>query len=134
MVCLSALATMATALASVPDEVQRCLDRIDTDCAERALTALGASRTEDADLLAGLAETRFYQGSYPDAYDTMKRAVDAGYVDRFDELPLFERTLYATANWVEETEGRFAVRFRPGLDAILVREECPRLNNSPSSN
>ena len=123
-------ALLPFAEAAVPDDVQRCLDRIDTDCAERALTARGAARSDDADILAGLAETRFFQGTYPEAFDTMKRAVDGGYEDRFDDLPLFERTLYATAGWVEEADGRFAVRFRPGLDAMLVGDAFGAMKGS----
>ena len=49
----------------------------------------------------------------------MARAVELGFLDRYEELELYERTLYATANWVEETDGRFVVRFRPGVDAML---------------
>lgn len=125
-----ALSLAAAAATGIPGEVQGCLDRIDTDCADRALVALGAERSSDPDLLAALAETRFYEGDYPAAHDAMKRAVEAGWVDTYEELPLYERTLYATANWVEESRGRFAVRIRPGLDAMLVDDAFTAIGGS----
>ncbi|MEQ1564930.1 MAG: redoxin domain-containing protein [Myxococcota bacterium] len=118
----------SVALAGVPDQVRACLDALDTACADRAL--VGSERSTDPDVLAALANTRFYQGRYPEALDAMKSAVDAGFQDRFDELPLYERTTYATANWVEESRGKFAVRFRPGVDAILLEDAFGAITGS----
>jgi thiol-disulfide isomerase/thioredoxin len=118
---LLALLHAAVALAS-PADVRACLDRLDPDCAERALVADGAETSSDPEVLHALAETRFYQGRYPEAHEAMQRALAAGYQDRWDEGPLYERTVFATANWVEETRGGFAVRWRPGIDVILVDE------------
>ncbi len=113
------LLSASLALASPGSEVRRCLERLDVACAERVLSAVGAERSKDPDVIAALAQTYFQEGRYPEAYDTMVRAVAHGFTDRYEELPLYERTLYATAGWVEERRGRFIVRFRPGVDAIL---------------
>jgi peroxiredoxin len=123
------------AWADLPDPVEACLDRIDTACAERVLEQHqaidgGKVSTTEADWLAAVGETRFYQGRYPEAYDAMKAAVDAGYEDRYQDLPLYERTMYATANWVEELRGRFALRFRPGVDAMLIEDAFGAITGS----
>ncbi|MEZ4240718.1 MAG: hypothetical protein R3F59_32105 [Myxococcota bacterium] len=117
---------LVSASAALPDSVEDCLDALDTDCAEQALAKQGAlgpdgaPSSRDPDWIAAVGETRFYEGRYPEAYDALKAAVDAGWEDKYEDLPLFERTMYATANWVEEQRGRFVVRFRPGVDAMLV--------------
>ncbi|MEM6930708.1 MAG: tetratricopeptide repeat protein, partial [Myxococcota bacterium] len=113
---------IVTAWAGYPVEVARCLSAIDVACAEAALEARSADTSTDPGVVAALAQTRFQQGRYPEAYDAMARAVELGHADRYEELPLYERTLYATAGWVEESEGRFTVRFRPGIDAMLWRD------------
>ena len=110
---------IATSWADYPVGVARCLSAIDVACAERILTSLDAEHSDDSGVVAALAQTRFHEGRYPEAHDAMKRAVELGYPDRFDELALYERTMYATAGWVEESEERFTVRFRPGIDAML---------------
>ena len=136
------LTLLATALAGYPQSVRDCLDRNDVPCAEQALTLSGAAILSDAGMLAASAEVHFFAGRYPEAYDTMKQAVDAGWEDTFDQLALYERTMYATANWVAETRGRFELRFRPGIDAMLVddalravelsdRHIAPLLGGSP---
>ncbi|MEN0066386.1 MAG: redoxin domain-containing protein [Myxococcota bacterium] len=111
--------TLLNAHAVYPIGVARCLAAIDVACAESVLTKLDAENSQDPGVAAALAQTRFHQGRYPEAHAAMKRAVDLGYPDRYEELPLFERTMYATAGWVEETDGRFTFRFRPGVDAML---------------
>ncbi|MCB9687160.1 MAG: redoxin family protein [Alphaproteobacteria bacterium] len=113
-----------------PDDVAVCLDELDVDCAERALVAMNAENSSNPEVLAALAHTRFYDGRYPEALDAMRKAVDAGHEDRWEELALYERTTYATANWVEERRGRFAVRFRPGLDAMLIDEAFGAIQGS----
>jgi thiol-disulfide isomerase/thioredoxin/Flp pilus assembly protein TadD len=119
----------AVALAS-PAAVRDCLDRLDPDCAERALRVDDPDDSSDPAVLRALAETRFHQGRYPEAHAAMKRAVELGDGDRWDDLALYERTMYATANWVEEARGRFAVRWRPGVDAILVDEAFRAIEGS----
>lgn len=127
-----ALALFTAAFADVPSDIKACLERIDADCADRVIADGGAEKSADPEVLAGVAQTRFYQGRYPEAYDAMKAAVDGGYVDRYEDLPLFERTMYATANWVEEVRGRFAVRFRPGVDAMLLDDAFGAIQGSDS--
>src|SRR5262245_36628196 len=101
-----------------------------TYCANWELANAPWVRSGDPEWLAALGATRFYEGRYPEAYDAMKAAVDAGFADRFDELPLYERTMYATANWVEEIRGKFAVRFRPGIDAMLIDDAFGAIEGS----
>jgi thiol-disulfide isomerase/thioredoxin/Flp pilus assembly protein TadD len=115
------IALLGLAWAS-PAAVRDCLDRLDPDCAERVLVADGAESSSDPAMLYAVASTRFHQGRYPEAVEVMRKAVAAGFEDPLEELALYERTLYATANWVEEARGSFAVRFRPGLDAMIVDE------------
>ena len=128
MTWLALLGTLARA--EYPAEVTACLDRLDVACADRALAAAGAARSSDPDVVAALAHTRFFDGDYPGAYDAMQTAVSLGFEDRYDELALYERTMYATAGWVEETRGRFAVRFRPGMDAMLVDDAFAAIQGS----
>ena len=130
------------ALGGYPQAVRDCLDRYDVPCAEQALTLHGAAIRSDAGMLAASAEVDFYAGRYPEAYDTLEQAVDAGWEDRFEQLALYERTMYATANWVSVDRGRFQLRFRPGIDAMLIddalgavelsdRHIAPLLGGSP---
>ncbi len=118
------------ARAEYPADVAACLDQLDIDCADRALVASGAALSADPDVVAALAHTRFFDGDYPEAYDAMQTAVGLGFEDRFQEHALYERTLYATAGWVEESRGRFAVRFRPGIDALLVDDAFAAVEGS----
>ncbi len=113
---------VASAGAGYPAQVRQCLDSLDVACAREVLDDLGAVRSSDGDVVAALAHTYFQEGRYPEAYDTMARAVELGFRDRFEELELYERTMFATANWVQERDGRFIVRFRPGVDAMLWRD------------
>jgi len=113
---------VAVALGAFPQSVRECLDRNDVPCAERALTLAGEAVRSDPGMLAASAEVHFYAGRYPEAYDTLKQAIDAGWDDRFEQLPLYERTMYATANWVAVTRDRFELRFRPGIDAMLIED------------
>ena len=120
----------AVALAGYPQAVRDCLDRNDVPCAESALTMSGAALRGDAGMLAAQAEVHFYAGRYPEAYDTYKEAVDGGWADPHDQLALYERTMYATANWVRAREGRFELRFRPGIDAMLIDDALAAVRRS----
>ncbi len=121
---------LAGAWAAYPVDVARCLSAIDVACAEDALAARSPETSEDPDVVAALAQIRFHQGRYPEAHEAMSRAVALGYDDRFEELGLYERTMYATAGWVEESEGRFTVRFRPGVDAMLWQDALNAVKSS----
>lgn len=101
-------------------ELVGCLMTYDVPCAEAAADALGAWQSRDPQLRAVAAEVHFYAGRYPEAFDAMKAAVELGYPDPHGDLDLYERTLYATGGWVEEAHGRFRIRWRPGLDDLLL--------------
>jgi thiol-disulfide isomerase/thioredoxin len=115
------------------DDVAAALNRNDVPAAIAAADSLGGLHSRDPNVLAARAEAAFYDGDYPDAYDALKKAVDAGYQDSSDELALYERTMFASAGWVEETRGRFTVRWRPGLDAMLVDQAFQTLEAANSA-
>ncbi len=108
--------------------VEKCLRANDVPCAEEALEALGVDEdTTDPGLLAQKARVAFFAGDFPAAREAMDAAVDNGFDDRWNQRPLYERTLYATAYWAEVTpespdgsDSRFRVRFQPGLDEVLI--------------
>jgi thiol-disulfide isomerase/thioredoxin len=126
---LSLLLFTFSAFASL-DEVAHCLDANDVPCAEEVLERMGAGTSKNGNVLASLARTHFFAGRYPEAYDTLVRAHAAGWKDKWDHLPLYERTLYATAGWAEVGRGRFKVRYKPGLDAVIVEEAAQVLLQS----
>jgi thiol-disulfide isomerase/thioredoxin/tetratricopeptide (TPR) repeat protein len=117
-------ASLAWAQGLGGNPVFRCLDANDVPCAERALEAMGEPDTADEHALEALVA--FNAGDYPRADAAMKEAVAAGFDDQWAQAPLYERTLYATAGWAEQTvteDGdatRFRVRFQPGLDEVLL--------------
>jgi thiol-disulfide isomerase/thioredoxin/tetratricopeptide (TPR) repeat protein len=115
------LALHLSAFASLKD-VELCLDHNDVPCAEEELRSMSAESSSNPRVLAMTARVHFFAGRYPEAYDTLKRAVNAGWEDRWETLALYERTLYVTANWTEVEEGRFRVRYKPGTDAVLVED------------
>jgi thiol-disulfide isomerase/thioredoxin len=120
----------AAALASPADEVRAALERNDVPAAQAQLHALSGS---GPDVQALRAEVAFYAGDYVTAYDTLSAAVKAGYDDTWGDLPLYERTMYATSGWVEQTRGRFDVRYRPGPDAVLVEDALSTLERAQAS-
>jgi len=104
-----------------------CLDANDIPCAEAALDGVVATSLSDPGALALMAEARFYMGDYPSALDTFDLAIEAGFSDKWDRHGLYERTLFATAGWTEAHRGRFKIRYRPGVDAVLVDEAARSL-------
>ncbi|MCB9665208.1 MAG: redoxin domain-containing protein [Alphaproteobacteria bacterium] len=104
----------------VLSRVGRCLDLQDVACAQAVVEAEGMARSDRPQWVATAAEVAFSAGDYPQAHDLMQRAIAAGHEDPREHGPLFERTMYATAGWVEKARGRFRVRYRPGADEILV--------------
>ncbi|MEZ4322461.1 MAG: redoxin domain-containing protein [Myxococcota bacterium] len=123
------IALLFAAFAQSPfgDPVERCLRANDVPCAREALRSLGADSTTDPDLLAQKAHVAFYAGDFPAAREAIDAAVAAGWNDEWNRQPLYERTLYATAFWAEVTPmvpggtpSRFRIRFKPGLDEVLL--------------
>ena len=119
-----------SAMASTASELKTCMARYDVPCAERLIAEIDGDNATDPDVLAVAAEVHFFAGRYPVAHAVLKKAVEAGWNDRFDELPLYERTLYTTAGWTEETRGRFTVRWRPGVDAVLIDDAFDTLERA----
>jgi tetratricopeptide (TPR) repeat protein len=107
------------ASASVADAAA-CLEAADVVCARTALKSLNAKESESADALLFEARAAFYAGEYSNAHETLIRALEAGAKDPYDDLGLYERTLAATQDFLEVRRGNFVVRYRPGLDAVLV--------------
>jgi thiol-disulfide isomerase/thioredoxin len=100
--------------------ISACLDKQDVGCAEDLVERSGLATDADPNARAFAASVAFNAGDYPRAYDLMSGAVADGADDPFERLALYERTMYATAGWVEAPAGRFRIRFREGTDAILV--------------
>ena len=122
--------------------VEACLHRQDTACAYEALARWGEREEATGALRAAWAEVHFYAGQYPEALDDVVVAMDTGAEGLAERRDLYERTMFATAGWVERRRGRFAVRYQPGPDALLVEpaldvletvEEhlAPRLGGAP---
>ncbi len=103
-------------------ELAQCLRSYDTPCARKQVNGLGGANSSDPNVVAMAAEVSFFEGDYPAAHEALQRAVSLGYNDKYDDATHFERTLFATADWVEERHGRFRIRFRPGLDAMLLED------------
>ncbi len=118
------------ASASTASELKACMAAYDVPCAERLIAEIDGDNSTDPDILAVAAEVHFYAGRYPKAHDLLKKAVGLGWSDRFEELPLYERTMFATAGWAEESRGRFKVRWRPGMDAVLLDDAFETLELS----
>jgi len=107
---------------------RKCLDANDVPCAEAIVQELGADRSSDPNMLAYAAETAFFDGRFEEAHGLLQRAVAAGYLDRFEDLPLYERTVEATQDWtVLEREG-VRVRYLPGIDAVLLDDAVRTLD------
>ncbi len=120
LVALLGLALAAPAVAASLHEGRACLEANDVVCADAVVQALDAGSSRDADTVAFAAQTAFYAGRFEEAHDLLQRAVSLGWVDRWDDLGLFERTREATQDWTEARRGRFRLRYLPGIDAVLV--------------
>jgi tetratricopeptide (TPR) repeat protein len=108
------------ASAATPADVRECLAANDVPCAEAAVDALGGGSSSDPEVLSLAAETRFYAGDYDTAYEIVQRATGAGWADKYDDLGLYQRTADVMKDWGEVRRGNHVVRYRPGVDAVLV--------------
>ena len=123
MTALLALLFAAPPALAQASTVAACLDRVDVPCADAALENVNLDAARDADLLYQAARARFFGGRFAEASALMARAVAAGHPDPYDERALFERTADVTQDFVVETRGdRLAVRYRPGVDRVMVEE------------
>jgi tetratricopeptide (TPR) repeat protein len=122
LAALVALAALRSAWGATREDVRLCLEANDVACAESALHDLGEPTSRDPETLALIGETHFSAGRYEEALAAMQKAVSAGYDDRWDDLGLYQRTADVMKDWSEVRRERAAVRFRPGVDEILVDE------------
>jgi tetratricopeptide (TPR) repeat protein len=123
------VALIGSAHAASAPEVRACLASNDVACAQSAVDEMGAASSRDGEIVALAAETAFYAGRYTDAAELMKKAVDQGYADPWDDLGLYQRTAEVMQDWAEVRSERFIVRYRPGVDAILVDDALETLES-----
>jgi thiol-disulfide isomerase/thioredoxin len=122
-----------TAWAGIPDEVEACLRRNDVPCAEAVVAGINVETETSPISLVSKARVAFNAGRYPEAYAAMRRAVDLGAPEMDDDLALYERTMHATAGFTELERGRYRVRYRPGLDAILLDDAFDALTRGEAA-
>lgn len=114
--------SIAPAWGAWPDDLAMCLESNDIPCSEQVLDEVNVDGLDDGNMLALVARAYFYAGDYPEAFDTLERALEAGFEDKWEQRALYERTLFATAGWTQAERGRFRIRYRPGVDAVLIDE------------
>ena len=127
---LALVISTASAEPSAVEAAGLCLDQQDVPCAEEVARREGMADSGDPVVLAMAAKIAYSAGKYPEALELMDAAIEAGWEDRFERRALFERTLFATADWVEVERGRFRIRYREGVDAILVEEAARALERT----
>lgn len=109
-----------SAFAASPSDVRACLAANDVPCAEAAVQALGGATSSDPIVLALAADTAFYAGRYDDAATLIDKASQLGWKDNNDIVGLYHRTSDVTQEWAEVRGKRFIVRYKPGIDAVLL--------------
>jgi len=103
--------------------ISDCLNAVDVPCAQAQLEGVDLEASKDADLHYLAARTAFFAGDYKTAYLRIARAVELGFDDRWDEAALYERTWKTQEGFVEVVrEDRYVVRYRPGLDSVMLEE------------
>jgi thiol-disulfide isomerase/thioredoxin/tetratricopeptide (TPR) repeat protein len=116
---------VSTVFAAPQDDVNQvgiCLEYQDVACAEAVVVRAGMEASTDPVFRAVAAKVAFQAGDYPKAYDLLASAVALGFPNEHGDLALYERTMYATAGWVEQQLDGFRVRYRPGVDAVLAED------------
>lgn len=111
---------LPSAAAAPAEEVRRCLDIYDIECARKAAASLG----KDEGARAARAELQFALGEFAEAHKNLESssarfATTEGFSER---LALYERSALATADFTTETRGDVTLRFRPGFDVVLADE------------
>ncbi len=124
---MTLLLWLATALAGAGNDVVACLELSDLACAQTAAAGLGSS-AEDR---AARAELDFHLGEFARARDGLKQVVDG---TKDPELAkryaLFERVASATAQFTTERRGDVTLRYRAGMDDVLLDEALETLQAS----
>lgn len=115
----------AQAWAGSAAEVDVCLDRYDLQCATAAAARLGNS-PEDR---RAQATVQFSLGEFANAYETLGTTASAfGDDDRFvGELDLYRKSVDATFDFTTVNRGDVTLRYRPGMDDVLVEEAIETL-------
>lgn len=124
-----ALSTPVAAHASARALVD-CLNTVDVGCADEVLEGLDPASSTDPELLYMAARAHFFAGRFDQAAELIVRAVDYGYEDRWDEAALYRRTRDVAQDFTEERRGRYIVRYRPGLDRVLVDDAFATLETA----
>ncbi|MSQ02361.1 MAG: tetratricopeptide repeat protein [Myxococcales bacterium] len=121
---MTLLTLVAAAFAGAGNDVVGCLALSDLACAQAAAAGLGDS-AEDR---AGRAELAFHLGEFAAARDGLKGVVDAsGDPDLAKRYALFERVANATADFTTHTRADVTLRYRAGMDDVLLDEALETL-------
>lgn len=124
------LAASGSASASTLEDGQRCLAANDVPCALEVVESLDATSSGDAETLAFAGKALFYAQQFERAAEVISRARDAGWVDRYEEVPLYQRTRDVHGDFTEARRGDLVVRYRPGVDVVLVEDAFDVLKRS----
>lgn len=126
---LLVFALFSISWASVGDVVD-CLDEADIACARAALAPLDPDQSQDADVVLYAARTEFFDGNYDKAHAYLIRALELGAPDPYDDLGLYERTKVVTQGYALVTRDQYQMRYRAGLDAILIDDAIAAMEKS----
>ncbi len=118
---------LATAFAGAGNDVVACLELYDIACAQTAAGRLGAS-AEDR---AARAELDFHLGEFATARDGLKWVADSTKdAELAKRLALFERVAGATTGFTTEKRADVTLRYRAGMDDVLLDEALETLQAS----
>ena len=126
---ITLLGMVSLSLAGLGDVVD-CLDEADISCARTALEPLNPDQSTDADVVLYAARTEFFDGNYEKAHKYLVRALELGAPDPYDDLGLYERTKVVTEGYALVSRDGYQMRYRAGLDAILVDDAIGAMEKS----
>lgn len=122
LLLIGSLFLIHPAEAASVDDVMLALRQLDVASAANMVEQMGAASSSDPNEIAIAAEVAFYQGDYATALTLMTSAVDAGYADTGQQLDLMRSTVESTDQFDEQWVGTTVVRYRRGVDVILVED------------
>lgn len=102
------------------DQIVRCLQVQDVGCADAIVSRVGLAESPEPAARALAADVAFHAGDYVRAYELLNGAYGEDPGKAKDRLDLYQRTMFVTAGWVESERSGFRIRYRPGLDAVLL--------------
>ena len=119
------LTLVAAAVAAPAAEVLRCLELSDLACAQEAAAQLGRAPAD----LAARAELAFSLGEFAEARELDTALGGGGSVspEQARRSGLYELTAEATADFATVRRGDVTLRYRPGMDEVLVDEALETL-------